>query len=209
MKDIGEFYIGECEVTQLLWLVVMGKYPDADFIPNDSNGLGKEYPMYYVSYKDIVGTSGGVGYNVNGINYYKNGFCYKLSRLVGNGMKFRLPSDMEWEFAAKGGKLAMDSTEYSGSNDLENVGWYDGNSGNRAQRVKTKQANILGVYDMSGNVWEYCSSNSCNGYDEIGLRGGSYLTSANACSVYYRACGNKNKRSSRDGFRLACSKNKE
>ena len=83
-------------MTEALWLTVMGNYP------TDSERKGDNSPMYYVSWSDIVGTnSSEVGYEANGVTYYKNGFCYRLSELIGGSKKFCLPADEEWESIAK------------------------------------------------------------------------------------------------------------
>ncbi len=219
---LSSYFIGETEVTQALWEVVMGKSLSEIIAENGGNSYGKgdNYPMYYVSWHDIVGTSSSsVGYTVNGINYYQNGFCYKLSQLVGGGKQFRLPTEAEWEYAARGGSAAESQTKYSGSNTIDNVAWYYDNAYS-TREVKGKQSNALGLYDMSGNVFEwwsdwygYYSSESqtsptgaTTGSDRV-LRGGSWINFARDCRVSFRFNDGPGNRDYNYGFRLACSSN--
>ena len=117
------------------------------------------------------------------------------------GRKFRLPTDAEWEYAARGGKKSH-SYQYSGSNNISDVAWYDGNSGNKTHPVGTKQADELGLYDMTGNVWEWCQD--WYGYYSTGsqtnpqgpstgffrvIRGGAWGDSAWGCRSAFRYYG--------------------
>ena len=212
---LSNFIIGKTEVTQELWLAVMGAWPGT--APSAAYGVGNNHPAYFVSWYDIVGTfPNEVAYTVNGVTYYKNGFCYKLSYLAGSGRKFILPTAAQWEYAARGGSGA--GTLYAGTNtdsSLGNYAWYKSNSDDTSHPVAKKQPNALGIYDMSGNVWEWCSD--CYGANEGGtnpigpafsdlrvLRGGSwYGTGQNYCRVTWRFATALETRHSSYGFRLS------
>ena len=126
---LSTYYIGETEVTQELWKAVMGSNPSYF-----SSGSLKR-PVENVSWNEC------------------QEFIRKLNALTGK--TFRLPTEAEWEFAARGGTKSR-GYKYSGGNDIGSVAWYDGNAVRSTHDVKTKQPNELGIYDMSGNVWEWC-----------------------------------------------------
>ena len=132
------YYMGETEVTQALWLAVMGQKPtdDEKFTWSSSKGIGDNYPAYYISYTDC------------------QEFITKLNTMT--GQKFRMPTEAEWEFAARGGTKSKGYT-YSGSNTIGDVAWYSNNSDKTPHPVGEKQPNELGLYDMSGNVREWCA----------------------------------------------------
>lgn len=130
----NDYYIGETLVTQEIWYAVMGSKPSAN-----QQGDWKKLPVEQVSYADCA---------------Y---FLKKLRDI--SGLYFRLPTEAEWEFAAKGG-LKSQNYEYSGSNNIEDVAWYGKNSGFRTHPVALKLPNELGLYDMCGNVAEWCSDKS-------------------------------------------------
>jgi len=132
---VNTFAIGQTEVTQELWRAVMGK------TLNEGEFKGRKRPMENVAYYDC------------------EEFIAKLNELTGK--KFRLPTEAEWEYAARGGNKSK-GYKYAGGNDLDAVAWYKGNSGEMTHKVAQKLPNELGLYDMSGNVWEWCS----DWYDE-------------------------------------------
>ncbi len=123
----NDYYIGKYEVTQALWQTVMGNNP--------SGFKGDNLPVEQVSWDDC------------------QEFISKLNRITGK--TFRLPTEAEWEYAARGGNKSR-GYQYSGSKKLSDVTWYDKESGYETYAVGTKQPNELGIYDMTGNVWEWC-----------------------------------------------------
>ena len=197
-----DYYMGETEVTQALWYAVIGQSPTSDgYKWSSPYGLGDNYPAYYISYNDV------------------ETFLTKLNTVLANqlpsGMKFRLPTEAEWEFAAKGGNKSKGYT-YSGSNTIGDVAWYTDNSGSWTHAVGTKAANELGLYDMSGNVYEWCydwygSYSSTAQTDPTGassgsgrvFRGGSWLYFATDCRSADRNINAPTVRSDSIGFRLA------
>ena len=146
---VDDFLIGETEVTQELWFAVMGNNPSR--FKNDQGN----YPVENVSWNDV------------------QVFIKKLNEIT--GLQFRLPFEAEWEYAARGGKKSTDK-KYAGSDDIEEVAWYNENSNKKPHAVATKKSNELGIYDMSGNVWEWCDELTGN-YEkiEVNMRGGAYV----------------------------------
>jgi formylglycine-generating enzyme required for sulfatase activity len=207
---LSDFYIGKYEVTQEEWESVMGTNP--------SYFAGENLPVEQVSWNMIVGTTGEVAYTVNGVTYRTDGFCYKLSQKTGGGANYRLPTEAEWEYAARGGASSK-GYKYSGSNTVGNVAWYGGNSGNSTHQVGSKQANELGIYDMSGNVWEWCAdwwgyyssavqtnpTGPSTGASRV-IRGGVWNDNAGDVRVSGRGgSGPDSRYNGIFGFRVACS----
>ena len=185
----NDYYIGKYEVTQALWQAVMGNNP--------SVFKGDNLPVENVSWDDC------------------QEFINKLNRITGK--TFRLPTEAEWEYAARGGKKSR-GYQYSGSNNLSDVAWYKDNSGSKTHAVGSKQANELGIYDMTGNVWEWCqdwydkySSSSqtnptgANSGSSRVFRGGSWYITAGGCRSSYRGYYRPDFRAFSLGLRLVLS----
>ena len=184
---LSSYAIAETEVTQALWLAVMGSNP-SEFTGN------LQCPVEKVSWDDC------------------QEFITKLNELT--RATFRLPSEAEWEFAARGGNLSM-CYKYAGSDNIGDVAWYQDNS-STMHPVATKMPNELGLYDMSGNVYEWCQdwwgsyssdaqtnpTGPTSGSDRV-LRGGSWNRHARGCRVSYRNCSVPSLRYSSYGLRLA------
>jgi formylglycine-generating enzyme required for sulfatase activity len=184
---LSSFNMGKYEVTQAQWKAVMGNNPSY-------NSGCDNCPVEQVSWNDALE------------------YIQKLNALTGNN--YRLPTEAEWEYAAKGGKKSKGYT-FSGSNDIDSVAWYSDNSGRKTHAVGTKQANELGIYDMTGNVWEWCSdwygnysnyivtnpTGPSEGEDRV-IRGGSRSTLLLICHSSFRYWNNPDYRAFKPGFRL-------
>lgn len=193
---LSNYYIGQTEVTQALFIAVMERVPENKWIP--SFGLGDEYPAYNITWDDI------------------EEFLVRLDSLTGK--KFRLPTEAEWEYAARGGKNST-PTKYAGSNNADSVAVYYDNYGKKNYSnslVMSKAPNELGIYDMSGSVYEWCSD-WFGGYSPKHLtnpkgaltnsfrivRGGGWRYKSSNCRVSARDYYNPTKKSQPFiGFRL-------
>ena len=190
--EVATFHMQATEVTQELYELVMGSNPS-------SKKEWKDMPVTDVSWEDA------------------QEFITKLNEITGG--KYRLPTEAEWEYAARGGNRSQGYV-YSGSNNIEEVAWYQSNSGEHPHVVKEKKPNELGLYDMTGNVWEWCSDwyadyrldakgsvnpqGADNGSYRV-IRGGSWFNQPENCRVAYRLNYNPQNRHSRIGFRLVFS----
>ena len=196
---LSTYSIGETEVTQELWEAVMGSNP--------SEFKGSKRPVEHVSWTDC------------------QDFIKKLNEKT--GQNFRLPTEAEWEYAARGGRKSK-GYKYAGSNNIKSVAWYDKNSCDKGasspdygtHNVAQKQPNEVGLYDMSGNVWEWCSD--WYGKDYYGsspqsnpqgpdsgqhrvLRGGSWSNGSRSCRSSYRSYDTPVSRRYTLGLRLVLS----
>ena len=184
---LSDYYIGKTEVTQSLWHAVMGTNP--------SHFRGDNLPVESVSWDDC------------------QEFIRKLNAKTGKD--FRLPTEAEWEYASRGGNRSR-GYKYSGSDNIGSVAWYDGNSNSTTHPVAGKQSNELGIYDMSGNVWEWCgdrygsysssSQTNPNGAasgDRRVVRGGSWGSYPGGCRPGDRVINAPGYRLNCEGFRIA------
>lgn len=176
-ERIGDYYIGKYEVTQELWKAVMGT--DVIEQRNKANpkwslrGVGDDLPMYYVNYHEAVE------------------FCERLQSMT--GQNFRLPTEAQWEYAARG--VNNDYSDYG----VDGIAWYNGNSGEVTHEVGTKMSNDRGLYDMCGNVREWC-----DGWygSKRALRGGGWYNDEEAVHVSSRYSDEPQVRDNNYGFRI-------
>ena len=193
--SLDNYYIGQTEVTQALWKAVMGYNPSV-------MNKGDLYPVENVSYSDCQAF-------VNRLNQLTEGRRPQ-------GRDFRIPTEAEWEYAARGGQSG--GYQYSGSNSVGSVAWYNNNANGKTHHVKTLGANGLGIYDMSGNVSEWTADwfdadyysrseeyNPCNRIQsqQRAGRGGSFASQPRNCRVSDRHYYSPNERSGHLGLRVA------
>ncbi len=224
---LDDYYIGQTEVTVAQFRLFI----DATNYKTDAEkkGYSRIYKYQWksidgVTWKDDVNGSPRleVDYNHPVIHVSWNdaiAYCEWLSQILGK--KFRLPTEAEWEYAAKGGASRTSATAtYAGSDNIDEVAWYYDNSGGKTHPVAQKKANALGIYDMSGNVYEWCSDWFDSGYYKNSPRnnpqgassgskrvnrGGSWHGNARCCRSAYRNSISPGFSGSDLGFRLACS----
>jgi formylglycine-generating enzyme required for sulfatase activity len=208
MIEVSDIYVGFTAVTQATWDHVLGDGT------NPSVNRGADLPVENVSWDDIT-RPGGFLDRLNGSPVRE----FVRANLTGSGA-FRLPSETEWEYAARGGPRWREGFTHSGSNDPDAVAWYGRRDG-RTHPVAGKAANQLGLYDMSGNVWEWCQdaftrdteSIPCDGTAFVGpaaervLRGGCFHNWAVHCTVSKRYEIGREYHDGCIGFRLVFSSN--
>ena len=196
--NVSDFYLGKFPVTQALWKVVMNG-------ENPSGFPGDDRPVERVSWEEVQGFM----QQLNELT--------KKSRL--DGHLYRLPTEAEWEYAARGGKYYLEGYKYAGSDRLKDVGWFNANSDGETKPVGLKYPNQLGIHEMSGNVWEWCDDDwhadykgspingsawverPKRGADRV-FRGGGWDDRAQYCRVAGRGYGEPDGRNPGIGFRL-------
>ena len=199
------FYMGVFEVTQKQWELVMGSWPGSS--PSSSSGRGDAYPAYYVSYNDIRGSSSGARWPASSA-VDASSFLGRLRAKT--GLDFDLPTEAQWEYACRAGTA---TTYYWGDAMDGAYAWYYYNSGRTTHPVGTRTPNAWGLYDMGGNVWEWCRDwygTRTYGADPVGSasgssrvkRGGSWYGYADYCASSYRVNYDPSYRSYSNGFRL-------
>lgn len=186
---LQDFFIATTPVTQALWTHVM--HPE----PNPSMRQGPGYPLENVSWESLH-QPGGFLDRLNESDV----LTHARSRSGRQSGAFRLPSETEWEYAARGGPHWREGFSYSGSHDVAAVAWYDRIHGDHTQPVAQKRSNQLGLYDMSGNIWEWCQDEFTTDLSQIPtdgspfqghgshrvLRGGCFHNWAIHCTVHKR-----------------------
>ncbi len=193
--ELSSFYIGKYPATQVFYEKVMGKNP--------SRFKGNRRPVENVNWNDT------------------KLFFEKLKQDF--QVESRLPTEAEWEYSARGGIYWQDNFEFSGGDNLDELGWYGYDKNNSYKEIKPvglKLENQLGLYDMSGNVWEWCrdlygknyynkktslNPENISSWWEPVFRGGSWYNDNVACRVTYRTSSKPTIRGDNLGFRLVCS----
>ncbi len=198
MVTLNSYHIAQFEVTQSQWQKVMGTTIQQQNKLSDYKGLygvGDDYPMYHINHAEATA------------------FCERLSVLTGK--IYKLPTEAQWEFAARGG--ANNRTyRYSGGSSIDDVAWHIGSGGEKSHHVVgEKHPNGLGLYDMNGNVWEWCEDwygvyeaapqieprGAAKGEQKV-FRGGSWYDVEKNCTVTFRSAENPEKRMNNVGFRV-------
>ena len=211
---LSDYYIGETLVTQELFVAVMG-YNTTHFVDRlqiaDSMGI-KYKKKKGELYNDTGKPASDLSHPVDSVSYIECvEFIKRLNQLTGEN--FKLPTEAQWEYAARGGKSSK-GFAYSGSSDVSEVAWFNGNSDNSTKPVKSRKPNEIGIFDMTGNVCEWCSDFYApyspepvvNPKVETGtvkiLRGGSWLSPESNCCVFVRFGAPQGFKDATYGFRL-------
>ena len=160
---VPDFYIATVPVTQGLWTHVAGA------AANPAVHRGPELPLENLSWDDVT-RPGGFLQRLN-----ESALAAALGETMQQPCTFRLPSETEWEYAARGGPHWQDGFRFSGSNDIDAVAWYDRRHGDHTQPVARKAPNQLGIHDMSGNVWEWCMDTFTRHVDDIPGDGSAFV----------------------------------
>lgn len=201
------FYLGVFAVTQKQWMLVMGFWPNSS--PSSSYGAGDGYPAYFVSYDNIRGSSNGAKWP-SSATVDATSFFGKLQART--KLNFDLPTEAQWEYACRAGTT---TTYYWGNSVNGDYAWYSSNSDYNSHPVGTKKPNAWGLYDMSGNVWEWCldwySLSLSYGTDPKGsssgsyrvVRGGSWDNHGSYCTSSDRGNNSPSHSTNYCGFRLS------
>ncbi|MCQ2206787.1 MAG: formylglycine-generating enzyme family protein [Paludibacteraceae bacterium] len=195
---VGDFYMGETEVTQALWKAVLKDSSNW----NKELGLNDSFPAYFISHNDIQNFLAAL-----------NDSLHKSKQLP-EDKKFTLPTEAQWEYAAKGGKYGSFG-KFSGSDNVTEIAWINDNSGDKLHKVAQKKPNELGIYDLCGNVWEWCSDLKGNYSDKLQfnpkgaengslyiLKGGGYGYDSHGARISSRGFNVRGYKDRNLGFRL-------